>query len=162
MRKFPLFPKLFMLFWHNFWQCSKMSQILSRKSFYSTKLIFRFILLKQPDFHWIQVKSSFYTGRFTFHLFSEKHNFKTQQQLYWCVKMKKHVRAALCGPSFMCVGLSCLHLSVGCCMASLAAAVVTVVGTQAWVLQGTVGAGGGGTAAAVGVTQTLTVLLMDL
>lgn len=73
-----------------------------------------------------------------------------------------HVRTALCVPSFMCVGLSCLHLSVGRCVASLAAAVVAVVGTQARVLQGAVGAGGGGAAAAVGVTQTLTVLLMDL
>lgn len=71
---------------------------------------------------------------------------------------------ALCAPTFIyvCVGLSCPHLSVGCCMASLAAAVVAVVGTQARVLQGAVGAGGGGATAAVGVTQTLTVLLMDL
>lgn len=75
---------------------------------------------------------------------------------------KKCARCSVCAPSFMSVGLSCLHLSVGCCVASLAAAVVTVVGTQAWVLQGAVGAGGGGAAAAVGVTQTLTVLLMDL
>lgn len=72
------------------------------------------------------------------------------------------VSTAWCAPSFMCVGLSCLHLSVGRCVASLAAAVVAVVGTQARVLQGAVGAGGGGAAAAVGVTQTLTVLLMDL
>lgn len=54
------------------------------------------------------------------------------------------------------------HLSVGCCVASLAAAVVAVVGTQARVFQGTVGAAGGGAAAAVGVTETLAVLLMDL
>lgn len=47
-------------------------------------------------------------------------------------------------------------------MASLAAAVVAVVGTQARILQGTMGAVGGCAAAAVGVTQTFTVLLMDL
>lgn len=47
-------------------------------------------------------------------------------------------------------------------MASLAAGVVAVVGTEARVLQGTVGAVGGRAAAAVGVTQTFTVLLMDL
>lgn len=79
-----------------------------------------------------------------------------------CKDEQTGVHAALCLPSFMYVGLSCLHLSVGSCMASLAAAVVAVVGTQARVLQGAVGAGGGGAAAAVGVTQTLTVLLMDL
>lgn len=47
-------------------------------------------------------------------------------------------------------------------MASLAAAVVAVVGTQARVFQGAVGAGGGSATAAVGVAETLTVLLMDL
>lgn len=47
-------------------------------------------------------------------------------------------------------------------MASLAAAVVAVVGAQAGVLQGTVGVVGGSAAAAVGVTKTFTVLLMDL
>lgn len=62
----------------------------------------------------------------------------------------------------VCVGPSRPHLSVGRCVASLAAAVVAVVGTQARVLEGAVGAGGGGATAAVGVTQTLTVLLMDL
>lgn len=51
---------------------------------------------------------------------------------------------------------------MGCCVARLAAAVVAVVGTQARVFQGTVGAAGGGAAAAVGVTETFTVLLMDL
>lgn len=60
------------------------------------------------------------------------------------------------------VGLSHPHLSVGRCVARLAAAVVAVVGTQARVFQGAVGAGGGGATAAVGVTETLTVLLMDL
>lgn len=60
------------------------------------------------------------------------------------------------------MGLCCLHLSVGCCMASLAATVVAVVGTEARVLQRTVGAVGRGAAAAIGVTQTFTVLLMDL
>lgn len=69
---------------------------------------------------------------------------------------------ALCVPLFVCVGLSRPHLSVGRCVASLAATVVAVVGTQARVLEGAVGAGGGGATAAVGVTQTLTVLLMDL
>lgn len=54
------------------------------------------------------------------------------------------------------------HLSVGRCVASLAAAVVAVVGTQARVFQGAVGAGGGSATAAVGVAETLTVLLMDL
>jgi len=62
----------------------------------------------------------------------------------------------------LCVCLPCMHLSVGCCMASLAAAVVAIVGTQAWVLQGTVRAVGGSAAATVGVAQTFTVLLMDL
>lgn len=51
---------------------------------------------------------------------------------------------------------------MGCRVASLAAAVVAVVGAQARVLQGAVGAGGGGASAAVGVTETLAVLLMDL
>lgn len=60
------------------------------------------------------------------------------------------------------MSLSGLHLSVGRCMASLAAAVVAVVGAQAGVLQGAVGAVGGGAAATVGVTQTFTVLLMNL
>lgn len=70
----------------------------------------------------------------------------------------------VCVPLFVCVcvGPSRPHLSVGRCVASLAAAVVAVVGTQARVLEGAVGAGGGGATAAVGVTQTLTVLLMDL
>lgn len=54
------------------------------------------------------------------------------------------------------------YLSVGCRVAGLAAAVVAVVGTQARVFQGTVGAAGGGAAAAVGVAETFTVLLMDL
>lgn len=53
-------------------------------------------------------------------------------------------------------------LSVCGSVASLVASVVAVVGTQGRVLQGAVGAGGGGTTAAVRVTQTLTVLLMDL
>lgn len=57
---------------------------------------------------------------------------------------------------------SCLHLSVGRRVTSLAAAVVTVVGAQAGVLHGAVGAAGGHAAAAVGMTQTLTVLLVDL
>ena len=54
------------------------------------------------------------------------------------------------------------HLSVGRCVASLAAAVVAVVGTKARVFQGTVGAAGGGATAAVRVAETFTVLLMDL
>lgn len=82
----------------------------------------------------------------------------------WTNRCTSNVCNALCVLSFMrvCVCVSCLHLSVGRCMACLAATVVAVVGTQAWVLQGAVGAGGGGAAAAVRVTQTLTVLLMDL
>lgn len=54
------------------------------------------------------------------------------------------------------------HLSVGGCVASLAAAVVAVVGSQARVFQGAVGAAAGGATAAVGVAQTLAVLFVDL
>ena len=53
-------------------------------------------------------------------------------------------------------------LSVGCSVPGLAASVVAVVGPQGGVLERSVGGGGRGSAAAVRMPQTLTVLLVDL